>query len=144
MLKDAAAASLSLCGLYTRLYTCSHLRRRRRNYYDRFFSKTMPPLSLSSPSHRSSIHTHDLRRNSVSLHHTQKFKKSKKMLSFRKLHSNLGLALSIPLLVCAVTGGLWCVQRRWMGISKPDKWLMKWHQGDAFFGFADTETYVIF
>ena len=64
------------------------------------------------------------------------------MLSFRKLHSNLGLALSIPLLVCAVTGGLWCIQKRWMGISKPDKWLMKWHQGDAFFGFLDTETYV--
>jgi hypothetical protein len=64
-------------------------------------------------------------------------------MSTRKCHGRLGLILSVPLIVCGVTGALWCIQKRWMDIVKPDKWLMKFHQGDAFFGWFSDDPYYL-
>lgn len=52
----------------------------------------------------------------------------------RSLHDKLWYALALPLLVSAGTGAVWTVQKFWLGMPKPSGWLMKWHQGDQYFG----------
>jgi hypothetical protein len=44
----------------------------------------------------------------------------------------------------AITGGVWTVYEHWLQ-EKPPKWLMSWHQGDAYFGaFAPADAKVFF
>mmetsp|Transcript_81975 Transcript_81975/g.217245 ORF Transcript_81975/g.217245 Transcript_81975/m.217245 type:complete len:212 (+) Transcript_81975:93-728(+) len=54
-------------------------------------------------------------------------------VSARRLHSYLSFAVSMPILVSAITGAVWTIYKHWLGV-KPPTWLMKWHQGDHWFG----------
>lgn len=56
----------------------------------------------------------------------------------RKSHAALSLLAAPLLLVPAITGALWTVQKHWLGGEKPAKWLMKWHQGDGWLGWASS------
>lgn len=55
------------------------------------------------------------------------------MVSYRQVHNILSFVISIPILVAAVTGAIWTIDKHWYGV-KPPTWLMKWHQGDHWFG----------
>jgi hypothetical protein len=54
----------------------------------------------------------------------------------RRAHGALSVAIAPILVVTAITGSLWTIQKHWLGVGKPAKWLMKWHQGDHWFGWA--------
>jgi hypothetical protein len=54
----------------------------------------------------------------------------------RRAHRALSILLLPFLMTAAVTGGMWTLEKHWLGIPKPSKWLMQWHQGDLWLGWT--------
>eukprot|EP00931_Biecheleriopsis_adriatica_P093505 TRINITY_DN67245_c0_g1_i1.p1 TRINITY_DN67245_c0_g1~~TRINITY_DN67245_c0_g1_i1.p1 ORF type:complete len:202 (+),score=18.85 TRINITY_DN67245_c0_g1_i1:112-717(+) len=66
------------------------------------------------------------------------------VLRLRRLHNSLSVLVTIPILVSAITGAIWAIEKHWIG-KKPATWLMKWHQGDQYFGLLapSNETFLV-
>ena len=64
--------------------------------------------------------------------------------SARTQHRALTMGLTLPLLLTAVTGAVWTIQRHWLGAAKADvRYLMAIHQG-SMFGSALLYTSLVF
>jgi hypothetical protein len=60
----------------------------------------------------------------------------------RANHNTLSHVAAPFLAFMALTGGIWCVCRRWLGFEKEAvKWMLIWHQGDVF-GTDPTGVYI--